>query len=267
MAVFISPGPIGLATATASSSRPASGGRDFVRLTPLPFCAASGRASIDLAAGRRREMKPCVDGVGRGPMPPKPTRPARLGLCESCIPRETSRACWRNCSTEGRGLNSLRAAPPREPEDNCVELDADRQFSVGSGGPPGRRLAARRRRVRPGALVIRQHPARLGLHGARVKHAAFSDVADTGVKRLGDMSRCGAVALLVHRSNPNKAFVRPATLLRPGLGCIVGVLRCYRDGRSQCQAFACVTRIPPLLSQLRLAWDRVPSRGQCGTRQ
>ena len=144
--------------------------------------------------------------------------------------------------------------------------DADRQFSVGSAGPPGRRLAARRRRTRPGAIVIRQHSARLGLHGARVKHAAFSDVADTGVKRLGDMSWCGAAALLVHRSNPNKTFVWPATLRRPGLGFIVGVLRCHRDSRSQRHAFACVTRIPPL-AQPRPAWHRVPSRGQCGTRQ
>ena len=41
---------------------------------------------------------------------PTPTRPTRLELCGSCIPRETSRACWRNCSTEERGQDSLRAA-------------------------------------------------------------------------------------------------------------------------------------------------------------
>ncbi len=120
---------------------------------------------------------------------------------------------------------------------SCRCRDADRQFSDGRSNPPGRPATARRRRARLGALVVSQHPARLGLHSVRVKHATLSDVADAGVQRLDDVSRCGAVALLVHCANPNRPLVRPfmwpVALPRPGPRCSPGDLRCRRDGLSR----------------------------------
>jgi hypothetical protein len=123
---------------------------------------------------------------------------------------------------------------------DCAEIllsgrcrDAGRQRSGSGSGPPRRPITTWRRCAWPGTLVIRQHPACLGLHSASVKHATFSDVADTRVQRLDDTPRCGAVALLVHRANPNRASMWSVTLPRPGLGCIAGVLRFQRYGINQ----------------------------------
>jgi hypothetical protein len=108
-------------------------------------------------------------------------------------------------------------------------------------------VAQRRSARRPRELL----PDRRGRSSAlRRPYAPISGAGGT------DEARTLSVRPPDHRGNERslQRFRRTARLSRRGSG--TGYRR-----PMEIDAFACVTRIPPVPSQLRLVWHRVPSRG------